>query len=103
MLCCTQRSVSRYFYEGNVSDKPELISDLGNFISLLWESVMKTSTFLDGGDFNFWEVRFEHRACIIQKIPEQDAYLSIIGNEKLNPGFIRLEIKKAMPQLSKLL
>lgn len=91
------------FYEGNISGKQELIGDLGNFISLLWENVAKTSKFLDGGAFNFWEIQFENRVCIMQKIPEQDAYLTIIGNELVNAGFIRLEIKKNLRTLSQLL
>ena len=73
------------------------------YISKAARIVIKTSKFLKGGSFNFWEIQFEKRICVIQKIPGQDAYLSIIGSERVNSGYIRLEMKKNIPTLSKLL
>ena len=91
------------FYEGIFDGKLEKISDLGNFISLLWESVIKTSKFLEGGGFQFWEIQFNSQTSILQKIPVEDAYLTIIGKSPINSGFIRLELKKKLPELTKYL
>lgn len=91
------------FYEGRVSDRPEVITDLGNFIAALLEHTTRYSRFLKGGELDFWEIQFKKRVYIIQRIPGQDAFLSIIGKENINSGFMRVELRKHLPMLAELL
>lgn len=91
------------FYEGDFSNRPELITELGNQVSGLAESVEKSAKFLRGEAVNFAEFIFEKRVFILYKIPAQDACLSVIGKENINTGFVRLEIKKNLSNLAKLL
>lgn len=92
-----------FFYEGRVSDKPEVISELGNHISALCEGLAKSTRFLKGESLLFGEFQFEKRIFIIQQIPGRDAFLAIIGKENVNSGYIRLEIKKSLGYLEELL
>ncbi len=91
------------FYQGKLTDRKEVISELGNFVSVLLGNVLKNSKFLKGQQLDFWELRFQRRVVLMQRIPDQDAYLTVIGNEHINTGFIRLEIKKNLPNLITLL
>lgn len=91
------------FYAGKVFDKPEIISELGNHIAALYEDLQQSAQFLKGDSLNFGEFQFDKRIFVLHKIPDQDAYLSIIGKETINTGFIRLEIKKNLSFLVDLL
>lgn len=91
------------FYLGEDSQQKETITNLGNQVSGMLERVMKNSRFLMGEELHFWEMQFQKKVFILQKIPNQDAYLTIVGNQNVNSGYIRLEIKKNLDDLSKLL
>lgn len=91
------------FYEGKVSDKPDVVSELGNHIAVLYEGVLRSGRFLKVSSLNYWEFQFDKRVFILQKVPDQDAFLAIIGKENINAGFIRLEIKKNLVFLRELL
>lgn len=91
------------YYEGQYSGRTELVSDLGNQCSQLMDTVLKSARFLKAGRLDLWELRFAHRVLILQKIPNKDAFLSIIGGENVNVSDIREEIKTHLPALSKLL
>jgi CheY-like chemotaxis protein len=90
-------------YVGALQQRPELISDLGNFIARLMESVNKHSRFLKGGEIDYWEMQQTKRLLLICKIPHQDAYLSVIGKSETNSGFLRVEIKQYLKSLSELI
>lgn len=92
-----------FFYEGNFSDRPEMITELGSQVSALVEAMEKSAGFLKGEGLNFTDLIFEKRIFILYKIPVQDAYLAVIGKENINSGFIRLEIKKNLASLGELL
>ena len=91
------------FYEGNMNDRPEIVSDLGNYIANVLENVIKTTRFLKGGKLGYWEFQFEKRVLITHKVPSHDAYVSIVGADNLNAGFIRLEVKKHLSKVAKLI
>lgn len=91
------------FYEGKLAERREVINELGNHISLMLESVTKVGGFLQGGQLDFWEFQYEKRIFIFQKIPVADAFLSVMGKENVNSGFVRLEIKKHLSLLSEML
>ncbi|MEZ4764167.1 MAG: hypothetical protein R3C26_13605 [Calditrichia bacterium] len=48
-------------------------------------------------------MQFEKRTLVMFKIPRQDAYLSVIGREGVNSGFMRVEVKKHLKELANLL
>ncbi len=91
------------YYMGDMSKRKDEVTELGNHISSFLEKIGKELSFLDGKTLRFWEFQFEKRTFILQRIPGQDAFLSILGDENVNSGFIRLEIKKNLQNLSKLI
>ena len=91
------------FSDGNISERPEIISDLGNYIANVLEGIIKSTRFLKGGRLDYWEMQFEKRTLVMFKIPRQDAYLSVIGREGVNSGFMRVEVKKHLKELANLL
>jgi CheY-like chemotaxis protein len=90
-------------YAGALQQRPELISDLGNFLARLLASVNKHSRFLKGGEVDYWEMQLAKRLLMLCKIPDQDAYLSVIGKSDANSGFLRVEIKKYLKDLADLI
>ncbi len=91
------------FYNGNLADQAELIDELGNECAGFVKALEKQARFLNGGALDFWEIHLKKRLCIIQKIQNQDAFLTIVGKTNINSGFVRLEIKRNLTELSDLL
>ncbi len=91
------------FYQGGMTEKTEIMNKLGNKISTLIDAVENSSRFMRGKELEFTAVHFSNRHFIMQKIPHQDAYLSILGQPNMNNAFIRLEIKKVLDDLVKMI
>lgn len=91
------------FYYGGYSERRDVVNELGNHVSTLLDSIVKVSTFMKGGELEFWEFQFEKRIYIFQHIPGEDAYLSVIGKDSVNSGFVRVEIKKNLQTLRELI
>lgn len=86
-------------YLGGFQKKPEHITELGNRISSLLENTIKHSKFLNSGLFKFQEIRMEGRSLILQSLPTNDAWITVIGNKRLNTGYLRMELRKLVPAL----
>ena len=91
------------YYVGDMAKQKEEVTELGNRIASVLEKMGKMLSFLKGGGLEFWEFQLEKRVFILHKIPGQDAFLSVVGDENVNSGFVRLEIKKNIEDLSKLI
>lgn len=87
-------------YVGEFQQKPEKITEIGNSISEIIETVCEKSLFMDGGLPLFWELHFKTNSLLLQRVPDADAYLAVIGSRKLNSAMIRLQFKKVLPQLA---
>lgn len=90
-------------YSGELSPQPEKISELGSHLATLLDSVGKSSSFIKGGKVEAWDMQLSKRYLCVQAIPKNDAFLSIVGSGKMNYGLIRLEIRKHLRELSKLI
>ena len=90
-------------YSGELSPQPKKISELGSHLATLLENVVNSSDFIKGGEVESWEMQFRKRYLCIQAIPKNDAFLSIVGSGKMNYGLIRMEIRKHLRELSKLI
>ncbi len=91
------------FYEGLAPDRAEIINELGNYISNVLDGLINSTKFLKGGHLACWEFQFEKRIFILQKIPRQDAYLSVIGKKGIHSADIQAVIKEHLADFAKLL
>lgn len=91
------------YYQGQVEGQPDRISELGNLTAGLIEKIGSAGEKLQSGAPQFGLLQFEQRLCIFQKIPRRDAYLSLLCGPDVNSGYLRLEIRKNLADLSELL
>ena len=51
----------------------------------------------------FFEIHFGNQLLISRKVPEKDAFISILTEIRTNVGYIRLELRKALKEIKDLL
>ena len=51
----------------------------------------------------FLELHFGDMIFLSQKIPGKDAYLTILGDPAINVGYLRLEMRKVIRGIAKLI
>jgi len=91
------------FYLGSFGKEQEKITEMGDEISALMKTFEKAKKALNNQKLEYWEVQLENQAIFLYKIPYQDAFFTVVGNKKLNPGMVRQEIKKSLMQIAQLL
>lgn len=91
------------FYIGAYDKQKEQIDALGNEFAAMIGSFQQAKKILNGQSVEFWEVQLENDIVFLYKIPFQNAFLTIVGDKELNPGFVRLEIKNSLKQIAQLI
>ncbi len=76
--------------------------DLGNHLSSFFTHVGELQRRMQTTGANFMELHFEDLTLIIIKVPESDAYISVVGEANTNIGFIRLELRRAVKTVKEL-
>ena len=94
---------SPIFYSGSFGKEEEKITALGDEISLVIKSFESAKRILNNQDLEFWEVKLEHQAMMLYKIPYQDAFITILGDNQINRNILRLEIGESLPLIAQLL
>jgi len=90
-------------YLGSLTNDTAKLSDLGNELSNLVKETRKSLNVLQDDSVKFMEIQTENQIMLLHKIPGEYAFISIIGTPQVHPGFIRMELKRALPKFSKLL
>jgi predicted regulator of Ras-like GTPase activity (Roadblock/LC7/MglB family) len=91
------------YYVGKFNNEQEEITGLANEISSFLRGFEKGKIILNNQPVEFLEIQFEEQTIFIYKIPYQDSFLSIVGNKRLNAGFVRFEVKKTLYQIAQLI
>lgn len=91
------------YYMGRFNNEEDSISELSNEISSFLRGFEKGTMVLNNQPVEFLEIQLEEQTIFIYKMPYQDTFLSIIGNKRLNAGFVRFEIKKILYQIAQLI
>lgn len=78
-------------------------TDLGNQMSNFLKDLKKLQTYLQAGGAGFMEIQFNKIALISSKVPEKDAFVTVFGDRNLNIGFVRVELRRSMKTLGKLI
>ena len=89
------------FYEGDFKETDD-VTEMGNEISSLVEQLTTAAKFFKSQSLEFLEIHLNKMKLILHKIPGQDGFLSIVGDKKLNPGFLRMELKKILKDVANL-
>ena len=89
------------FYEGDFKETDD-VTEMGNEISSLVEQLTNAAKFFKSQSLEFLEIHLNKMKLILHKIPGQDGFLSIVGDKKLNPGFLRMELKKILKDVANL-
>lgn len=103
LLIHTRAGFPLFYSGGSENGEAEAANELGNHISGLYEAIAEKAGFLDGGPLEFWDLQFANSSFIVQRIPGEDAYLSVVGGTGVNAGFVRMEIRKSLTSLAELL
>lgn len=91
------------FYLGAFGKEQEKITEMGDEVSALMKTFENAKKVLNSQELEYWEVQLENQAMFLYKIPYQDAFFTVVGNKKVNPGVVRLEIKKSLLQIAQLI
>ncbi|NOX36336.1 MAG: response regulator [Calditrichaeota bacterium] len=91
------------FYLGRFSGDVDKISELGDKLGEVVAGVEQSAGKIFGKDLLFWEGIFKKYIYLFIALPDEDAYLSIIGTPRMNTGFVRLEIKKQLREITRLI
>ncbi len=78
-------------------------SEFGNQISILYRDLTKMQKHLQAISTQFFEIHFGNQLLISRKVPEKDAFISILTEIRTNVGYIRLELRKALKEIKDLL
>ncbi len=84
------------FYLGRFSGNVDRVSELGDRLGDLISGIENATRNVFGKEILFWEGIFRKHIYLFIALPEEDAYLSVIGTPRMNTGFVRLEIKKQL-------
>jgi CheY-like chemotaxis protein len=90
-------------YMGSLSNDTDKLSELGNELSNLVKETGKSVNVLQDDTVKFLEIQTENQVIVLHKIPGENTFISVIGTQEVHPGFIRMELKRALPKISKLL
>jgi len=89
-------------YLGRYQKEPDKISSLGNQISNMLDGLLKYSKFISRNGDLFLEMHRGTSKIILQNLSDNNLWLAIIGRENMNPGYLRIEMKKLIPEIRKL-
>jgi len=78
-------------------------ADLGNHLSAFYSDLKKLQVNLKSKSAHFTEVHFGDRILLSVKVPDKDAWVSVLGEPDLNVGFVRLELRKIVKSLQPLI
>jgi|GEM_PF-1412476 len=90
-------------YRGKLAKQTDAISSLGNQMADCVKDLEKTLTFLNGGAPEFWEFQLEKGLLVSCKIPDEEAYLTVLGSKKARSKEIRNAIRSCIPGIKELL
>lgn len=91
------------FYAGAFKKEKEKIDAMGDEFASMIEGFQKAKKVMTGQSLESWEVQLENNIIFLYKIPFQNAFLTLVGNSKLNPEFARREIKNSLKQIAQLI
>jgi CheY-like chemotaxis protein/predicted regulator of Ras-like GTPase activity (Roadblock/LC7/MglB family) len=75
-------------------------TELGNQLSIFLGEVKRLQHNLNASSSNFIEIQFENIVFLSCKVPNVDAWVSVLGSNDANVGFLRLELRKIVKKLS---
>jgi CheY-like chemotaxis protein len=77
-------------------------TDLGNQLSVFFADLKKLQQHLQTTKAQFFELHFGNLVLLSRKIPNKDIYVTVSGDTDVNVGFVRLELRKAVKEIKKL-
>jgi CheY-like chemotaxis protein len=75
-------------------------TNLGNQLSLFLKDMNKLQQHLQTTPAAFLEIQFGSMVLIASRVPEKDAWISVLGDSNLNVGYLRLEIRKSIKDIA---
>lgn len=78
-------------------------ADLGNNLSTFFEEIGRLQKYLQATVANFIEIQFGNLCFFCSRVPDKDAWVTVLGDPQLNAGFIRLELRKAVKEINSLI
>jgi CheY-like chemotaxis protein len=86
----------------NTEDGNLEATDLGNNLSIFFRDLIKIQEGLQTTGPNLIEIQFGSLVLVSSKVPEKDAWITIIGDPNLNVGLVRLELRKVVKNIKTL-
>ncbi len=80
--------------EGNLE-----ATNLGEQMSVYLKDLKKLQKHLQTTGPDLMELKFKNLILFSKKVPDKDAYITVLGDESTNVGFVRLELRKAIKQI----
>ncbi|MEJ2538215.1 MAG: response regulator [Calditrichia bacterium] len=75
-------------------------SDLGSHLSVFFEALNKFQQNLQTTAAMLLEIQFGNLIFVTARVPDKDAWVTVLGDPGVNVGFVRLELRKAVKKIS---
>jgi CheY-like chemotaxis protein/predicted regulator of Ras-like GTPase activity (Roadblock/LC7/MglB family) len=75
-------------------------SDLGRHLSLFFDALSKFQENLQTTPAMLMEIQFGNLIFVSARVPDKDAWVTVLGDPGINVGFVRLELRKAVKKIS---
>jgi CheY-like chemotaxis protein len=75
-------------------------SDLGRHLSLFSDALSKFQENLQTTPAMLMEIQFGNLIFVSARVPDKDAWVTVLGDPGINVGFVRLELRKAVKKIS---
>ncbi|MEJ2635070.1 MAG: response regulator [Calditrichia bacterium] len=89
------------FLPSNEESNLEAI-ELGNQLSVFLNDLKKLQKHLQTTPPGLLEIQFGNLFMITNKIPDKDAYITVLGDHTLNVGFVRFELRKIVKEIGEM-
>lgn len=90
------------FYVGMFNQDRDKITELGEEVSALMRNFENAKRVLNNQSLKYWEVQLDSYTMFLHKIPYHNAFFTLIGNNNLDSGYTRLEIRKSLMLIAQL-
>jgi predicted regulator of Ras-like GTPase activity (Roadblock/LC7/MglB family) len=79
------------------------IAEMGNHLSSFFEQLQQFQKKIKAESTQFIELQFADKIILSNAVADKDAWVTVIGEENLNVGFIRMELRKLVKQVQPLI
>lgn len=91
------------FYVGMFNEDRKKISELGEEVATMMKNFEGSKRVLNNQALRNWEVQLDNYTLFLYKVPYHNVFLTVVGNNNLDSGYARLEIRKSLSLVAQLI